>query len=232
MSNAPNASGLSGTSAPPAIAASISPARIAPTRLADRDGARRARVRGRQDRAADSERDPQVGRGRAAEHGQGERRADRPDPALQVALVLLLGIGDPAECAADEDPDPLRLGSTGAPGRQARVRQGLSAGDEAELAEPIELAGGLRVHVVERLEVVDLGRDLRAERRRVESIDPTDRGAPRPKAGPEGVDARADRRDQADAGDPDGPLGRSARWVMTGGSSLGLNGLGRADRLG
>ena len=31
MSNAPNASGLSGTSAPPATAASISPARIAPS---------------------------------------------------------------------------------------------------------------------------------------------------------------------------------------------------------
>ena len=88
MSNAPNASGLSGTSTPPAIAASISPARIALERLADRDGPGRARVGGREDRPADVERDPEVRRRRAAEHREGEVRRDRLDAPLEVALVL------------------------------------------------------------------------------------------------------------------------------------------------
>ena len=108
MSNAPKASGLSGTSAPPAIAASIvaGPDRV--QRLADRDRAGRARVGGREDRPADVERDPEVGRRRPAEDRQGEVRGDGLDPALEIALVLLLGVGDPAERAAEVDPDPLR----------------------------------------------------------------------------------------------------------------------------
>ena len=61
-----------------------------------------------------------------------------------------------------------------APGVQPGVGQGQLPGREAELAEPVELARGLRRHEVERVEVVDLGRDLRAERRRVEAVDALD----------------------------------------------------------
>ena len=109
MSNAPNASGLSGISQPPAIAASTRPSRRSPERLAERDRARRARVGGRQDRPADVERDAEVGRRRAAEDGQREVRRDRRMPLLEVALVLLLGVGDAAERRAEVDPDPLRV---------------------------------------------------------------------------------------------------------------------------
>ena len=78
-------------------------------RLAERDRARRARVGGRQDRPADIERDAEVGRRRAAEDRQREVRCDLPDALLEIALVLFLGIGDPAERRPEIDPDPLRV---------------------------------------------------------------------------------------------------------------------------
>ena len=57
-------------------------------RLAERHAARRARVGRRQDRAAHVERDPEVGRGRAAEHGQREVRRHLADALVHVPLVL------------------------------------------------------------------------------------------------------------------------------------------------
>ena len=127
MSNAPKASGLSGTSDAARDGGVDLAGPDRPERLADRDGARRARVRGRQDRPVDAERDPEVGRGRAAEHRQGEGRADRPDAALEVALVLLLGEGDPTERAADVDPGAVRVG-------RLRSRRASSAGVGERLA--------------------------------------------------------------------------------------------------
>ena len=110
-----------------------------------------------------------------AEHGEREVRRDRPDAPLDEPHVLLLGVRDAAERAAEVDPDPLALRATGSAGHEARVLQREPPRDQAELAEPVELARGLRVHVVERLEVVDLGRDLGAERRGVEPVDAADR---------------------------------------------------------
>ena len=115
MSNAPNASGDSGTSTPPAIAASMSPPRIA-AGLADRDGAAGAGVRRRQDRAADVERDAEVRRGRPAEYREGERRGDRPEAALEVLLVLRLGERDPAEGRPREMPIRSASGAPATPG--------------------------------------------------------------------------------------------------------------------
>ena len=185
MSKAPNASGLSGTSQPPAIAASIRPSRRSPERLAERHRPRRARVRGREDRAADVERDPEIGRRRAAEHRQREVRRDLADALVQVPLVLLLGVGDAAERRAEVDPDPLgRRPRRAAPGDRPRVVEREPAGDQAELAEPVELPRGLRRHPRERVEVVDLGGDLRAERTRVEAVDPPDRRTGRAEARP------------------------------------------------
>ena len=148
-------------------------------RLAERDRARRARVRRRQDRPAHVERDPEVGRRRAAEDRQREVRGDLADPLLEVALVLLLRIGDPAERRAQVDADPLRVRPAIDAGRQPRIVEREPAGDEPELAEPVELARGLGRHPGERVEVVDLGRDLRAERARVEAVDALDRRASR-----------------------------------------------------
>ena len=168
-------------------------------------------LRGTSDRAVDAEGDPQVGRRRAAEDGQGERRADGANPALEVALVLLLGIDDPAQRAAQVDPDPLRARRPTLARHELRVGERHLAGGQPELAEPIELAGSLGLHVVERLEVVDLGRDLRAERARVEAVDSLDRRAAGPKAGPERRQPGPDGGDQADPGDP-----HPARRVGTG----------------
>ena len=131
-------------------------------RLAERDRPRGARVRGRQDRPADVERDAEVGRRRATEHGQRQVGRDLADPALEVALVLLLRVGDAAQRGAEVDADPLRVAPRRRPpGRQPRVVERQLPGDEPELAEPVELAGGLGRHPGERVEVVDLGRDLR-----------------------------------------------------------------------
>ena len=94
-------------------------------------------------------------------------------------------------------------GAPASPGRRPASSSASRPVDHPELAESVELAGGLRRHPLERVEVVDLGRDLAAERRRVEAIDPLDRRLRPPETGPEGVDAGADRRHDADAGDPD-----------------------------
>ena len=115
-------------------------------------------------------------------------------PALEIALVLLLRVGDPAERRPEVDPDPLRVRRAVDARRQPRVVEREAAGDEPELAEPVELAGRLRRHPGERVEVVHLGRDLRAERRRVEPVDPPDRRPGGAQAGPERVAPGPDRR--------------------------------------
>ena len=74
--------------APPAIAASIVARPDRAHRLADRDGAGGARVGGREDRPADVEGDPEVGRRRPAEHREREVRGDGLDAPLEVRLVL------------------------------------------------------------------------------------------------------------------------------------------------
>ncbi len=123
----------------------------------------------------DTQGDAQVRRRGAAKHGQCQGRADRPDAALQVALVLQLGIGDPAQGAAQIDAGSLGRRPTELAGLQSGVGQCQQTSDQTELAEPVELPGGLRVHVAEWVEVIDLGRDLRPEGARIESVDPSDR---------------------------------------------------------
>ncbi len=174
-------------------------------RLAQRDRARGTRIGRGQDRAADVERDAEVGRGGAAEDRQREVRGDLPDALLEVALVLFLGVGDAPERRTEIDPDALGAGRAVRAGDEARVVQRETTGDHPELAEPVELTRGLRRHPRERVEVVDLGGDLGAERGRIESIDPLDRRARFAQTGPERIDARPDRRDQTDARDPDPP---------------------------
>ncbi len=174
-------------------------------RLTDRDCARRARVGRRQDRAAHVERDAEIGRGRAAEHREGEVGRDLADALVEIARVLFLGVGDAAERRTEVDPDAIRAGGTISTGSQPRVLERELTRDQAELAEPVELAGGLRWHPRERVEVIHLGRDLAPERRRVEPIDALDRRDAGAQTGSEGVDARADRRDQSDTRDPGPP---------------------------
>ena len=85
-------------------------------RLADGDRPRGARIGGREDRPADAERDPEVRRRGTTEHGQGEVRRDLADAALEVALMLLLGVGDATERRAEVDPGPLGRRCSPAPG--------------------------------------------------------------------------------------------------------------------
>jgi hypothetical protein len=171
--------------------------------LPERHATRRARVRGRQDRPADIERDAEVRRRSTAEDRQRERRGDMADAHLHVPLVLFLRERDAAQRRAEVDADPVRIRRP----RLARPQPGVVEREPTrhhpELAEPIELAGGLRRHPGQRIEVVDLGGHLAAERRGVEPVDAFDRRLGTPKAGAERVDAGADRRDEPDPRDPD-----------------------------
>ena len=146
--------------------------------------------------------------------------------------MLLLGVGDPTQGRTEVDPDPLRRrGAT-----QARdhpgVVEGKLSGDQAELAEPVELAGRLRRHPGQRVEVVDLRRDLAPERRRIEPVDPLDRRPCGPQARPEGVAPGPDRGDDPDARDPDPPTvghvegfvdGSGSDWFAATASAIDLN---------
>src|SRR4029079_405737 len=86
---------------------------------------------------------------------------------------------------------------------QPRVVEREPARDQAELAESVPLARGLRRHPGQRIEIVHLCSDLRAEQRGIEPIDAPHWGCAPANAGPEGVATHPDRGDHADARDPD-----------------------------
>ena len=117
--------------------------------------------------------------------------------------MLLLGEGDPTQRRPEIDPDTVGIRGTVLPGAKAGVVERESTSDHPELAEPIELAGGLRGHPGEGIEVVDLRGDLASERRWIEPIDPLDRRRRRSQSGPEGVDTGPDGRHEPEPGDPD-----------------------------
>ena len=154
----------------------------------------------------DAQGDAQVGRRRAAEDGQRQGRADRADATFEIALVLGLRIGDPAEGTAEVDAGALGGGLPEPSGLETGVGERQLTRDQAELAEAVELAGRLGVHVAERIEVVDLGRDVGAERTRIEPVDLPHRRATRAEPGPKGVDSNAGGRDDTEPGDPDSPF--------------------------
>ena len=195
MSNAPNASGLSGISQPPAIAASTRPVAEVAERLAERHRARRARVRGREDRAADAERDAEVGRAP-------RRRTPRARGSAPPAGCRARGTARAAPPRRRCRPAPSRGRCRSAPGRRRRRLPGASRASSSASRPATSpnwlnrsswraVLGGIHG---ERVEVVDLGGDLRAERARVEAVDPRHRRPAAPEAGPERVDARSRRR--------------------------------------
>ena len=145
-----------------------------PQRLTEGDRTGCARVRRREDRPTNIECDPKVRRRRPTEDGEREVGRDPAKPALEVALVLRLRVRDAAQRRAEVDPDPLWVRRTAQPGRQPRVLEGEAPGDQAELAEPIELARRLRRHPRDGVEVIHLRRHLRSEGRRIEAVDALD----------------------------------------------------------
>jgi len=201
-------------------------------RLADPHRAGGARVGRRQDRAADIERDAEIGRRRTAEDGQRQGRGDLPDALLDVALVLLLGERDAAERRAEVDADALGRRSAVRPGAKPGIVERESSRHHPELAESVELPRRLRRHERERVEVVDLRSDLASEGRWVEAIDPLDRRRRPAEPVPERVHARADRRDQAETGDPDAPLiAHAVRFGGGAGSDLSIRARASASAL-
>src|SRR5207249_7705732 len=93
---------------------------------------------------------------------------------LEVALVLDLGERDAAQRTAQVDADPLGGGCIPLARDEAGIAHRRATRGQSELAEAIEGPGRSRVHVVERVEIVDLGSNLGAERRGVEAVDPLD----------------------------------------------------------
>ena len=131
--------------------------------------------------------------------------------------MLLLRVGDAAERRTEVDPDPLRRGGAAGSGDERGVLERQATRHEPELAEPVELARGLGRHPGERVEVIDLGGDLRAERAGVEAVDAADGGPSRSEAGPERVPSGPDGGDDADPRDPD------ARRSVTGPARVALS---------
>ena len=130
--------------------------------------------------------------------------------------MLLLGVGDAAERRTEVDPDPFRCWVSGRARRQRGVVERKSSRDEAELAEPVELASVLGRHPGEWVEVVDLRRDLRSEWTRIKAVDPPDRGDAGPQTRPERIETGPDRGDHADPGDPDTPTVAHVGWFVGG----------------
>ena len=89
--------------------------------------------------------------------------------------MLLFGERDATQRRAKIDADPIRIGCAGLTRPEGSVVERELAGNHPELAEAVQLAGGLGRHPGERVEVVDLGGDLAAERRWVEAVDALDR---------------------------------------------------------
>ena len=138
-SNAPNDSGESGHSTPPARAASTSPSRIAAKRLPQGHRPRGTGVGGGQDRPADAERDPEVGRRRAAEHGERESRRHaagcRP-PCIARAAPRRTRCRR-ARCPGRCPPAPDRRGRA-SPGRNAASARASRPAATRELAESVQ----------------------------------------------------------------------------------------------
>jgi len=174
-------------------------------RLAQGDGPGCARVGRGQDGPPDIEGDAEVRRRGATEHGQGQVRGDLPDALLQIPLVLGLGVGDAAQGRPEVDADAFGIGGPGDTGHEASVLHREAPGHQRELAEAVQLTRRPGVHPGQRIEVVDLSGDLRAERRRIEAVDAPHGRAPGTQSSAEGINAGPARGDQPDAGDPDPP---------------------------
>ena len=185
IAKAPNVSGANGASAPPAMATSTMPARIAcaawPMAIAP-DAQEFALPYGR---TADALVDRHVRCRRSAEDRRRQRRRDRAHAAGNVGLVLFLAEGDAAQRRSDPDPGACRIARGPRP---ARVVGGHPRGHHGQLAEPVQASGPLPIEVVGRAEVVNLGRHSRGEGRRVEAVDrrapPMRCGGRRPRARP------------------------------------------------
>jgi hypothetical protein len=119
--------------------------------------------------------------------------------------VLGLRVRDAAEGRADVHRHAIGARRKPRTHLEAGIGDRQAARRQRELAEAVQLAGGARVHVVERLEVVDLRRDPGPERSRVESIDAPDRRHARAQPLPERRQASADGCHETHPRDPHAP---------------------------
>ena len=116
--------------------------------------------------------------------------------------MLLLGVCDAAQRRPEVDAEPVRGGGAVGARAEAGILEGQPTGDQAELAEAVELAGGLG-GIQANGSKSSTRRDLRSERAGIEAVDAPGRRATGSQAGPESVDPGADRADDPDARDPD-----------------------------
>jgi hypothetical protein len=138
--------------------------------------------------------------GGADERGEGDAGID----AAQVAAVedagLLLGVCCAAEGGAHLHGDAIGVDACGVEGG---VLEGEAGGGDGEVAEAVEAARELCVHVIGGLELVDLGGDVCAPGAGIEARDAADGRAFATQSFPELFDTGAGGGDGADAGDGD-----------------------------
>ena len=96
---------------------------------------------------------------------------------------------------------------------QARIPDGVDAGDQGELREPIQPLHLTGLDVALGGPVDDFPSELHAEARRVETLDPADAALAVAQADPEILDLAAQRGDCAEAGDGDAVFHGSSSGV-------------------
>src|SRR6185503_15587715 len=131
-----------------------------------------------------------------------QRHEERRQPARATLLHekhLVDERLEPAHTGPDRGADPLGVGEL----PELRVGDRLRRGGHTEVGEAVGAADLLAVHVLRRIEVLDLARDLRLVRRWVELCDAPDAAPSVCERIPVRRGVGTERRDHADAGHDD-----------------------------
>jgi hypothetical protein len=151
-----------------------------------------------------------------------EERADFAQAAAEIRACRVLDHRQPADAGADAHANAFLVAGVVL---EARVAHRFHGRDQAVVDEGVVAAGLLRVQVLADVEVLDLARDARRERRCVEAGDRTDARTRGEDGRPRGLDADADRRNDAETGDDDAAtwheVDRSGKSATRGGRRTG-----------
>ena len=141
-----------------------------------------------------------VGGGHVGEDARDEERVEPHPAAVDEFARALFEFRVAAAAVAEHDADPAAVEGVEV---ERGVLDGLARGGDGELGEAGHAAGGLAVHEVLRVEVADFAADRAGEAFDIEEGDGLDAAFAVNGAPPEGVDAVAERRERAHAGDHD-----------------------------
>ena len=173
------------------------------------DGVRRCRARRARGGigALGAEADGDLAGGEIDDGGRDEKRRDLAGTAREQRLVLAFDRGEPADARRDEDADARR-----GRGRhlQARILHRELRRRNRVLDEDVHLLDVLLFDEPQRIEALDLARDLGRELRRVELGDRPDAARTGVERRPVDLGSDAQRRHEADARDDNSPIAHHA----------------------